>query len=150
MNSSPENRMKSMRPPTWLQRPSAYAMPTTSQSAIGRGRAVSAPVEPPFPGEIAGQEGQHEETQIAGVEAGVLVQVDPEERRHLDGERRHHRKTEGDDGICSSPRSWLPGIRRDNDELLPEAVRVLAPDTPWDGVQGAHALPRPQESFRGG
>jgi hypothetical protein len=30
-------------------------------------------VEPPLPDEIAGQEGHHEETQIAGVEAGVLV-----------------------------------------------------------------------------
>src|ERR687898_258669 len=126
MNSSPENRMKSMRPPTWLQRPSAYAMPTTSQSAIGRGRAVSAPVEPPFPGEIAGQEGQHEETQIAGVEAGVLVQVDPEERRHLDGERRHHRKTEGDDGIRSRRGLRLPGVGGGHHELLPEAVPVLA------------------------
>ncbi len=47
MNSSPENRMKSMRPSTWLQRPPAYAIPTTSQSAIGRCSAVSTSVEPP-------------------------------------------------------------------------------------------------------
>src|ERR671916_262517 len=132
MNSSPENRMKSMRPATWPHRPPAYAMPTTNQSAIGRCSAVSASVEPPFPDEIAGQEGQHEETQIAGVEveAGVLVQLDPEERRHLDEHGRRHRKTEGDDGVRSGPRSWLPGFGGDNDELLPEAIRVLARELP--------------------
>ena len=92
--------------------------------------AESAGVEPPFPDEIAGQEGQHEETQVAGVETGVLVQLDPEERRHLDDHGRRHRKTEGDDGIRSGPRSRVPGIRRDNDELLPEAVRVLARELP--------------------
>ena len=86
--------MKSMRPPTWPHRPPVYAMPTTNQSAIGRCSAVtprcsrpgrwidvgeyarrderhgqpaeSAFVEAPLPDEIAGQEGQHEETQIAG------------------------------------------------------------------------------------
>ena len=92
--------------------------------------AERAGVEPPLPDEIAGQEGQHEETQVAGVEAGVLVQLDPEERRHLDEHGRRHRKTEGDDGIRSGPRSWLPGIRGDDDELLPEAVRVLARELP--------------------
>src|SRR5215203_5490687 len=94
--------------------------------------AESLGVEPPFPDEIAGQEGQHEETQIAGVEveAGVLVQLDPEERRHLDEHGRRHRKTEGDDGIRSGPRSQFPGIGRDNDELLPEAVRVLPRELP--------------------
>ena len=45
MKSSPEKRMKSMRPATWPQRPPAYAMPTTSQSAIGRCSAVSASVD---------------------------------------------------------------------------------------------------------
>ena len=35
--------------------------------------AQRAGVEPPFPDEVAGQEGQHEETQVAGVEAGVLI-----------------------------------------------------------------------------
>src|SRR5215208_3908672 len=73
--------------------------------------AESAGVESPFPDEIAGQERQHEETQIAGVEAGVLVQLDPEEGRHLDDHGRRHRKTEGDDSIRSGPRSWLPGVR---------------------------------------
>ena len=113
--------------------------------------ADSAGVKPPLPDEIAGQEGQHEETQIAGVEveAGVLVQSDPEERRHLDDQGRRHRKTEDDDSIRSSPRSWVPGIRRDNDELLPEAVRVLARELPGESVQVAHALHRHQERFIG-
>src|SRR5918993_5199719 len=84
--------------------------------------AQSAGVEPPFPDEIAAQEGQHEETEIASVEAGVLVQLDPEERRHLDDHGRRHRKTEGDDGVRSGPRSWLAGVRGRYYELLPEAV----------------------------
>ncbi len=46
MKSSPENRMKSMRPATSRQRPPAYAMPTTSQSAMGRCSAVSVSVLP--------------------------------------------------------------------------------------------------------
>ena len=46
MTSSPEKRMKSMRPATCLQRLLAYATPTTSQSAIGRCSAVSTSVEP--------------------------------------------------------------------------------------------------------
>ena len=92
--------------------------------------AQRAGVEPPFPGEIPGQERQHEEAQIAGVEAFVLVQTDPEERRHLDGHGRRQRKAEGDDGIRSGPRAWLPGIRGDDDELLPEALRVLARELP--------------------
>ena len=106
-------------------------------------------VEPPLPDEIAGQEGQHEETQIAGVEAVVLVQVDPEERRHLDEHGRRHRKSEGDDGIRSGPRPRLPGVRGD-DELLPEALRVLARELPGEGVELAHALHRHQERFIGG
>jgi hypothetical protein len=92
--------------------------------------ADSAGVELPFPDEIAGQEGEHEETQIAGVEASVLVQPDPEERRHLDENGRRHRKTEGDDGVRQGPRSWFPGIRGVHDELLPEAVRVLPREFP--------------------
>src|SRR5215211_4036601 len=112
--------------------------------------AQSACAEPPLPDEIAGQEGQHEETQITGVEAGILVQLNPEERRHLDDHGRSHRKTEDDDGICPGPRSWLPGIGRDYDELLPEAVRVLARELPREGVEVAHALHRNQERLVGG
>src|SRR5215211_7040465 len=103
MNSSPENRMKSMRPPTRVR--DAHHQPERDRQVQRRkcfGVAVrgewidvgeytrrderdgqpaeSAGVEPPLPDEIAGQEGQHEETNIAGVEAGVLVQLDPEER----------------------------------------------------------------------
>src|SRR3712207_7838186 len=82
----------------------------TRRDERGGQPAEGAGVEPPLPGEIAGQEGQHEETKIAGVEAGVRVRLDPEERRHLDDYGRRHRKTEDDDGIRSGPRSWLPGI----------------------------------------
>ena len=32
-------------------------------------------VEPSFPGEVAGQQGQDEEAEVAGVELGVLVQL---------------------------------------------------------------------------
>ena len=47
-------------------------------------------------------------------------------------------------------RSRLPGIRRDDDELLPEAVRVLARELPREGVEVAHALHRHQERLVGG
>src|SRR5215210_2485844 len=112
--------------------------------------AESAGADPPLPDEIAGQEGQHEETNVAGVEAGVLIQLDPEERRRLDGQGRHHRKTEDDDGIRSGPHPWLSGIGGDDDELLPEAVRVLARELPREGVEVAHALHRHQERLVGG
>ena len=46
MATSPEKRMKSMRPATCRQRPAAYATPTTSQSAMGRCSAVRISVEP--------------------------------------------------------------------------------------------------------
>ena len=115
--------------------------------------AKSAGVEPPFPDEVAGQERQHEETRVADVETDVFilmfVQLQPEERRHLDGHRRSHRKTEGDDGVRSARRSQLSGIRRHEHELLPEAVRVLARELPREGVEVAHALHRHQERFIG-
>ena len=131
-----------MRPATWLQRPPAYAMPTTSQSAIGRCSAVSASVEPsrgegidvgedgrrderhgqpaeragvepPLPDEVAGQQGQHEETQSCGRRSRrPASSCDPEERRHLD-ERRPPPPQEQKATMASvrAARLRLPGIR---------------------------------------
>jgi len=76
--------------------------------------------------------------------------LDPEERRHLDGERRCHRKTEGDDGIRLRRVPRLPGVGGGHHELLPEAVRVLARELPREGVEVAHALDRYQERLIGG
>ena len=108
-------------------------------------------IQPSFPREVAGQQGQDEETQVAGVELGVLVQLHAEERRHLDGHGRRHRERERDDGVrprpprCGSP---LAGGR--HDQLLPEAIRVLARELPREGVELAHALHRHQERLVGG
>src|SRR5688572_26734989 len=115
--------------------------------------AESASVEPPFPDEVDSQERQHEETQVAGVETDVLslvlVQLQPEERWHLDGGCRSYRKTEGDDGIGSTRRSQLSGIRRHEHDLFPEAVRVLSRELSREGVDVGHALHRHHECFIG-
>jgi hypothetical protein len=76
--------------------------------------------------------------------------LDPEERRYLDEHGRRHRKTEDDDGVRSSLRSWLPGIGGDDDELLPEALGVLARELPREVVELSHALDRHQERLIGG
>ncbi len=87
-------------------------------------------IEPPFPGEVADQDRKYEKAHIAGVKTGVLIQLHPEQRRHLDGERRRRRETERNQGV-RSPRSLrLPGVGARDDELLPEAVRVLARELP--------------------
>ena len=106
--------------------------------------------KPPLPDEIAGQQGQHEEAQIAGIEAGILVQVDAEEGRQLDDQGRRHRKAEGDDGVRSRCSPWLLGLGGDDDQLLPEAVRVLTGELPREGVEAAHALHRHQERLVAG
>jgi len=76
--------------------------------------------------------------------------LQPEERRHLHGHASRHCETEGDDGIRSNPRSWLPGIRWANDELLPEALRVLARELLRERVEIAHPLHRDQKRLIGG
>ena len=105
--------------------------------------------EPPLPDEVAGQQWQHEEARIPGVEAPGLVHLDPEERRQLDEHGRRHGQSQGDEGIRSGPRPRLTGVRGD-DELLPEPLRVLASELPGEGVELAHALHRHQERFIGG
>ena len=54
------------------------------------------------------------------------------------------------DGVLSGRCFWLPGIGGENDELLPEAFRVLARELPGEGVEIAHALHGDQERFIGG
>ena len=151
--------MKSMRPATWRHRAPAYAMPTDEPErhrqvqrrkrlgGAARGERIdvgedtrrdehhgqpakNAGVETPLPGEIAGEERQHEEAHIADVEGGVLLHLDPEERRHLEDQGRGHREREGDDGVRSRRGLRLPGIGGNDDELLPEALRVLARELP--------------------
>ncbi len=58
-------------------------------------------------------------------------------------------RQQDDDRIRSALRR-LPGIFGDDDELLPQAVRVLARELPREGVEVAHALHRHQERFVGG
>ena len=113
--------------------------------------AESPGAEPPLPDEVAGQERQHEETQIAGVEADglslMLVQLQPEERGGLDRQSRSHCKTERNDYLLSAGRSQLRGIWRHEHELLPEASRLLASEVLRDGVEVACALNRHQKRF---
>ena len=90
----------------------------------------SAGVQPSLPREVAGQQGQDEETQVAGVETAVLVQLQAEESRHLYGHGRRHREAECDDGVRSRCGLRLAGVGGGYHELLPEAVRVLAREFP--------------------
>ncbi len=78
-----------------------------------------------------------------------VVNIDPEERRHLDGYGRGHRKADRNEGIGPAPRAALRGIRR-NDELLPEALRVLACELSRERVELTHALDRHKERFVSG
>jgi hypothetical protein len=47
-------------------------------------------------------------------------------------------------------RSQLSGIRGHDDELLPEAIRVLARELPRERVEAGHPLHRHEERFIGG
>ncbi len=115
-----------------------------------RQRADELRVQPPLPGEVAGQEGEHEEAHVAGVEPTVRVQVHPEERRQLHRDRRRRREREGDQGVPPAPPRRLARVRGNHDELLPEPVRVLDRELPRQGVQVAHPLDRHQERLVGG
>src|SRR2546426_11950812 len=79
----------------------------------------------------------------------MFVQLQPEQRGHLDGHCRSHRKTECDDDVCLARHSQLSGIRRHEQELFPETVRVRARELPREGVVAAHTLHRYQERFVG-
>ena len=107
-------------------------------------------VERSLPREVARQEGQDEEPDVAGVETGVLVEVHSEECGHLDGHRRRGREAECDDGVRSRSGLRLAAVGGGHHELLPEAVRVLARELPGKGVEVAHALHRDQERLIGG
>ena len=74
--------------------------------------------------------GGADDATVAAQLADSRPKFEAEERRQLNEHGRRHRKADGDDGIRLGPRSWLPGIGGENDELLPEAVRVLARELP--------------------
>ncbi len=116
-----------------------------------KGQPTDGPgVQPSSPHEIAGHERQDEEAQVAGVEPGVVVQLQSEERRHLDRHGRRRRETERDDGIRSCRRLRLPGVGGGHHELLPEAIGVLARELPREGVEVTHALHRYEKCLIGG
>ena len=107
-------------------------------------------VQPTSPGEVAGQQGQDEETQVAGVELAVLVQLQSEEHRHLDGDGGRRRERERDDGVPPRSRVQLSAAGGRRDQLLPEAVRVFLGELPREGVELAHPLHRDEERLVGG
>ena len=112
-----------------------------------RNPADCAAGELPLPGEVAGQDRQHEEAEVAGEAAAVLVQVD-EDRGQLDDERCGHGEADGDDGVGAGGGPGVASIV-DHDQLLPEAVGVLAGEFAGEGVELPHALHRDEERLVG-
>ena len=81
----------------------------------------------------------------------VRVKRDPEEGRDLDRHGRRHGQAEGDPhlpGPAGRGRlgASVPFVARE-DELLPEALRVLSGELPRQGVDGPHPLDGHQEGF---
>ena len=166
--------MKSMRPSTWLQRPPAYATPDDQPERdrqVERGERLGgalrleridvgedgrrderqppasasvAGVEPPLPGEVAGQQRQHEEAQVAGVEPGVLVEVHAEERRHLDRHGRGHGERRTRRWRPFAPRPAAPRRRRGTRRVASRGARSARARTRARGRRGRPcASPRP-------
>ena len=112
------------------------------------------PVEPALPGEVAGEQGQHEQTEVEEVEHGELfVGVQrrlPEQRGQLDGERRRKRQADDDDGLAAGAGRRRARRVRPRDELLPQPLGVLAGELARDRVELAQPLDRHQEGFVGG
>ena len=103
-------------------------------------------VDAPLPGEVAGEQRQHEEAGVQGVE-GVLAEPAAEQLGDLHGERRGDREAEDDGDLrAGRPRPVSLTVRLD-DELFPEPLRVLAGEFARHRVQAAHALDGDQERF---
>ena len=116
-------------------------------------RQPSALRKRPVPREVRGDEGKREEAEVERVEraATFSVERDPEEAWDLDRHRCRDSQAEGDPHPsgpacrrrCGAAGSFVAG----EDELFPEAVRMLAGELPSQGVDGAKALHRHEEGL---
>ena len=120
-------------------------------------RTQPRPVQPAFPGEVAGQEREHEEADIGKVqEVGVeepLTRPDlrvAEQLGKLDRRRRGDRQRDHDNRLAQ--RAPLRGAVRGrrHHELLPEPLGMLARELARHGVEVAHPLDGHQERLIGG
>ena len=105
-------------------------------------------VQPPLPREEAGEEGEDEQTEVAGVEqlrCRRPVQPHPEQLGYLDRERRGHRQAEGHDGLPLPICPLFLSFRYH--QALPQPLRVLPGELPGQRVEFAEALHPDQEGL---
>ena len=99
--------------------------------------------EPALPREVPGEEGQHEQAEVARQHrlvaepggAGLDRQPGPDRERQDDAQLPPRR------------RAGVLGVLREEHELLPQPLGVLAGELVRDGVEVAHALDRDEEGL---
>ncbi len=96
-----------------------------------------------LPREVRGQERQDEQADVAHQRCAV---VDPGDAG-LDRDARPDRECEHDRELAPPRRAGVVGVLRNEDELLPQPVGVLAGELAGDGVEVAEALDRDEEGL---
>ena len=75
------------------------------------------------------------------------VDLQTEQRRHLDGQRRRHGKAQDDEHLGVSGVRRFFGSAGADDQLLPEPLGMCARELARQRIEAAHALDRDQERF---
>ncbi len=99
--------------------------------------------EPAGPHEVAGEEGEDQQAEVARLGCAVVEPGQPCLDRNAgpDGEREDHRQ------LAPRWRTGVVGAVRDEHELLPQPVGVLAGKLARDGVEVAQSLDRDEEGL---
>jgi hypothetical protein len=103
-------------------------------------------VELPSAGEIPGEDGQYEQTEVPEEPPWFLLRELSSEARHL----RQDGRSQGEDD-CFEPSAGLARrlVFATQDELLPQPAPVLACELPGQGVDVPHALHGDEERLLG-
>jgi len=100
----------------------------------------------PAPGQEGRQPRQREQREVAYVERPIVVEGQPEQRRHL---HRHHRTRRADDHrqqVSPGPAGHRRSVRvAGQHQLLPQPLRVLPRELARQVIQASHAFHRDQE-----
>ncbi len=104
-------------------------------------------IHPALPGEVPREERQDEEAGVARIERLVVLvaNLQAEEGRNLDGERRAYGQGQHDEGFDTADRLGRGGVVGTDDELLPQPLGVLARKLARESVEAPHALDGDQE-----
>ena len=121
-----------------------------SRGREGQGQPEAADnVRPALPQEVDGEQRQHEQAGVPGVErlVATVPESNPEQLRHLDGNRRGDGQDQDDERLGAGAVRRLVGRAGGHDQLLPQPLGVRACELARQRIEAAHSLDRDQESF---